>query len=148
MHQMHLMDPNKKLFQDFIETKTGLVLLGNDKACRVAGNGSIIRHLTLGQRTLINETRYVRELKMNLISIGMLDEQGYSISVINGTMKVCRGSMVVLKGKLINWIYILYGKNYIGTADVAIIDENTLWHKRLGHRERFAGIAQIETSWG
>lgn len=85
-----------------------MLLLGNDKACRVAGIGSIRLLLASGQKNIINGVRYV---KRNHISIGVLDKQGYTINANDGVMKVSRGSMTMLNGKRRNGIYILDGKS-------------------------------------
>lgn len=110
-----------------------MLLLGNDKACRVASIGSIRFILASGQKNIINGVRYVPELKRNHISIGMLDKQGYTINANDEVMKVSRGSMTMLNGKLRNGIYILDGKSVTGIVDIAVMDETTVWHRRLGH---------------
>ena len=57
-------------------------------------------------RTLTN-VRHVLRLKKNLISLGTLDKNGFRISWQGGVIKVIRGSLVVMKGKM-NWsIYAL-----------------------------------------
>lgn len=53
------------------------MLLGDNKACKILGTGSIPLQRSSGQKTSISEVMYFPELKRNLISIGMLDRQGY-----------------------------------------------------------------------
>lgn len=84
------MSPNKQWFQGFKHAEIGVVLLGNDNACKVLSTGTIRLHLASRQQTLIQEIRYVPELKRNLISIGIVDRQGYNMHVSKGTMKVCK----------------------------------------------------------
>lgn len=106
-----------------------MVLLGDNKTCKILGTGSIPLQLSSGQKTSITKVRHVPELKRNLISFGMLDRQGYSINATNGKMKVSRGSDLAER----YGIYILEGNTAISTVNVAEMDEITLWHKRLGH---------------
>ena len=51
----------------------------------------------------------VPRLQRNLISIGDLSKQGYDFSRRGGGIRVCRGSLIVIKGRLQNNIYILIG---------------------------------------
>ena len=69
-------------------------------------------------RTL-TDVRHILELKKNLISLGTLDSIGCRFSVEGGVMKVCRGSLVVMKGKKINGLYVLQGDTVIGAAGVS-----------------------------
>ena len=52
-------------------------------------------------------------------------------------MKVVKGSLVVMKGKMNGSLYTLVGSTISGTANVStntMSDEETkLWHLRLGH---------------
>ena len=85
---------------------------------------------------ILQEVRYILELKRNLLSISMFDKNGCSIKVDNGIMKVSKGFMVVMKGVLSNGLYTLIGKTVMGTT-TPIIDlesERTkIWHLRLEH---------------
>ena len=54
-----------------------MVLLGNNKACRVVDIGPIRIKMHDGLERVLQEVRYVLELKRNLI-LGMLDQIGCS----------------------------------------------------------------------
>lgn len=75
------------------------------------------------------------ELKRNLISLGMLDNMGCSIKLESGTLKVMRGSMILMKGDMKNGLYVLQGTAVIGDVGVSNqnLDKTMLWHLRLGH---------------
>lgn len=68
--------------------------------------------------------------------MGILDENGFNIKVEACTMKVVKGSMVLMKGLRKNGLYILQAKTVIG-QDSSVQDKATartwLWHRRLGH---------------
>ena len=85
-------------------------------------------------RTL-TDVRYVSGLKKNLISSGTLDKIGYRITSEGGVMKVARGSLVVMKGKLNGSLYALDGSTILGSANIStstMSDHDTkLWHLRL-----------------
>ena len=74
------MCPIKAWFEDFKEADGGHVLLGNNKHCKILGTGTVkIKHYD-GIERVLEDVRYIPELKRNLISIGMLDKSGYNSS--------------------------------------------------------------------
>lgn len=119
-------------FIDFKDSHSGIVLLGNNKACRIEGHGSVVIKLTSGQENIITHVRYVSELKRNLLSTGMLDKAGYDIRTNNGQIKISKESLTMLKAKLRNGIYVLERSTVLRTV-VAKDDISKLWHLRLGH---------------
>ena len=71
------MTPNKNVFEELCEQDGGSVLLGNNKACKIAGIGSVRFKLHDESIRLLTEVRYVPDLKRNLISLGEFDKKGY-----------------------------------------------------------------------
>ena len=99
-----------------ILTRNGLSLTlktMEDKSCwdikklgRVTGIGSIKLKLANGVTWILQRVRHVLELKGNLISLGMLNAQGYEYKAEGGVLKVKKCSMVMMKGKLVNGLYL------------------------------------------
>ncbi|WVZ24349.1 hypothetical protein V8G54_002893 [Vigna mungo] len=118
------MCPVKEFFENLDQKEHGNVLLGNNKACRVQGVGSV---------------------RLNLISISAFDLGGYTTKVEDGVMRVCSGDFVVAKGRRRNGLYILEGSTVIGHVSVASGTENTarLWHLRMGHISE-KGLEELE----
>ena len=87
-------------------------------------------------RTLSN-VRLVPSLTRNLVSLGVLDDLGYSNKIEGGVMRIAKGSMVVIKGQKREGLYHLIGETLTGcaaTVKESLEDQNAiLWHKRLGH---------------
>ena len=72
---------------------------------------------------------------MNLISIGILDDEGYHIVFGKGTWKVIKGALVMAKGLKVGTLYTLKANTEISNV-VVVAKEGTsvdLWHKQLGH---------------
>ncbi|GJX70822.1 putative RNA-directed DNA polymerase [Tanacetum coccineum] len=70
----------------------------------------------------------------NVISTGLLDEDGYHNSSGNGLWKVTLGSLIVARGKRESKLYMTHPKISKSIVNVVDIDDMTeLWHKRLGH---------------
>ena len=46
----------------------------------------------------LNDVKYVPDLKKNLISLGVLDANGYRIILEEGNLRVARGALVAIRG--------------------------------------------------
>ncbi|WVY98367.1 hypothetical protein V8G54_030518 [Vigna mungo] len=139
------MCPVKEFFENLDQKEHGNVLLGNNKACRVQGVGSVRLKMFDNREMVLQAVRYVPELKRNLISISAFDLGGYTTKVEDGVMRVCSGDSVVAKGRRRNGLYILEGSTVIGHVSVASGTENTarLWHLRMGHISE-KGLEELE----
>ncbi|KAH9686822.1 hypothetical protein KPL70_014523 [Citrus sinensis] len=114
--------------------ETAEVLIATKEKTQV-GIGTVSLKMYDGMVKELTQVRHVPELKRNLISIGMLDQTGYVIKAKNGTLKVIRGSIVIMKGTKQNGSYVLNGHTTVGEASVTEKSEDKarLWHLRLGH---------------
>ncbi|GJR94832.1 retrovirus-related pol polyprotein from transposon TNT 1-94 [Tanacetum coccineum] len=71
--------------------------------------------------------RYIPELKRNLISLGTLDREGYTVKLQNGRVKVIKGSLMVLSRTMKgNCVYSLDGWAESGEASVGIQEKESL----------------------
>ncbi|WVZ20353.1 hypothetical protein V8G54_007675 [Vigna mungo] len=86
-----------------------------------------------GNKLVLKEVRHVPEMRLNLISVGKLDDAGMNNQFSDGRWKLCRGSMIVARGKKEGSLYCMQGKIYKGETNVAQEESKELWHKRLGH---------------
>lgn len=115
--------------KDWVETLNlapeGEVLLGNNKSCRVAGRGSIRIKMHDGVERVLSEVKYVPELKRNLISLGALDKSVLPFHAKDGTLKVSKGSLVVMKGIKNDGIYSLIGSTVTGdSSNISHVNTN------------------------
>ncbi|KAL5552330.1 hypothetical protein UlMin_002506 [Ulmus minor] len=92
------MTSNGGWFEDYKEINRGQVLLGNNSLCKVIGIGSVRIKTHDGFERVLPDVRHVPELNRNLISLGMLDQHGFSWKGDKGLLKVSKGSLVVMKG--------------------------------------------------
>lgn len=81
------MCPTKSKFETFREVDGKTMLLGNNKTCKVMGVGIIRIKMLDGIERLLQDVRYVPELKRKLISLGVLDHGGYSYKCDNGSLR-------------------------------------------------------------
>ncbi|GJZ82865.1 zinc finger, CCHC-type containing protein [Tanacetum coccineum] len=90
---------------DFKEYDGGNILLGYGRECR--------------------GDRYVSELRRNLISLGTLEKEGFTVKMQSGKIKVIKGSLVVLSGtRRANCVYTL--------DDQAVTRKTLKGRKQLG----------------
>ncbi|CAL1392755.1 unnamed protein product [Linum trigynum] len=98
-----------------------------------------------GTKLLLKGVRHVPEMRLNLISVDKLDEEGYCSTFHNGQWKLTRGSLVLAKGKKLSKLYVTEAKispEIVNSAENG--DTIELWHKRLGHmsEKSMAKLAQ------
>ena len=130
------MIPNKAWFEEFKQGDGGVILLGNNRPYKVQGTGSVRIKIHNDVEKLLTNVRFILELKRNLIALGIFDELGYVIKVEVGTIKVLKGSLMVMKGIKKSGIYSLLGSTVFGFVSLVIgssLNNTMLWHKRLGH---------------
>ena len=71
------MYPNRDWFSTYETVSKGVVLMGNNSSCKVAGIGAIkIKMFDEIVKTL-SDVKHVSDLKRNLISLSTLDLKGY-----------------------------------------------------------------------
>lgn len=80
--------------------------------------------------------RFVPGLKRNLISLGTLDNAGFTYKSEKGNLTVYKGSTFKMSDTLKNGMYVLNGSTILGEVNIAS-DQNVKathqWHKRLAH---------------
>ncbi|KAG8485819.1 hypothetical protein CXB51_019218 [Gossypium anomalum] len=133
------MSTNWDWFTTYETVSEGVVLMGNNASCKIAGVGTIKVKMFDGVVRTLSDVRHVSELKRNLISFSTLDSKGYRYTAKNGVLKISKGSLIVMKGqRKTAKLYILQGSTV--TGDTAVVssslsddDITKLWHMRLGH---------------
>ncbi|RDX64245.1 putative mitochondrial protein, partial [Mucuna pruriens] len=97
------MCPRKDYFESLNLKEGGVVLLGNNKPCKVQGMGSI---------------------RLNMFN-------GYTTQIEHGIMKISNNNLVIAKGIKRNGLYILDGSTII--AQVILVSQNQHDKTRLWH---------------
>ncbi|GJZ85112.1 retrotransposon protein, putative, ty1-copia subclass [Tanacetum coccineum] len=141
------MTPRLDNLFDFLECDGGSVQLGDNRECKIRGIGKVRVQLRDGSSFVLNNVRYIPELKRNLISLGTLEKEGYTVKMQSGKIKVINGSRVILSGiRRDNCVYSLDGHAMAGELNASVEEKDSLaqvWHKRLGHISE-AGLQVLE----
>ncbi|GJS54337.1 retrotransposon protein, putative, ty1-copia subclass [Tanacetum coccineum] len=141
------MTPRLDILFDFLECDGGSVQLGDNRECKIRGIGKVRVQLRDGSSFVLNNVRYIPELKRNLISLATLEKEGFTIKMQSDKVKVINGSRVVLSGtRRDNWVYLLDGHAMASELNASVEEKDSLaqvWHKRLGHISE-AGLQVLE----
>ena len=130
--------PKKDWFDTYKPYNGNMVQMGNDATCPVIEIGTVkIKMFDVVVRVLSN-VKHVPNLRKNLISLGVLNDLGYSYSSKGGIMKITKGALMVMKGQKVRTLYKLIGNTVVRrVAITTLVESNTddtkLWHMRLGH---------------
>ncbi|KAG8482771.1 hypothetical protein CXB51_024179 [Gossypium anomalum] len=133
------MSLNRDWFTTYETVSEGVVLMGNNTSCKIAGVGTIKVKMFDGVVRTLSDMRHVPELKRNLISLSTLDSKGYRYTAESRVLKISKGSLVVMKEqRKTAKLYVLQGSTITGDATVASSslsddDITKLWHIRVGH---------------
>ena len=132
------MTPKEDWFDTYKPYDGGMVQKGNDATCPVIGIGTVKIKMFDGVVRVLSNVRHVPNLRKNLISLGLLDDLGYSYSSKGGIMKIIKGALMVMKGQKVSMLYRLIGNTVVGRVAVTTLvesrnNETKLWHMRLGH---------------
>ena len=110
--------------------------MGNEGACRIVGIGDVCLVTSTGCQLVLGDVRHLPKIRLNLISSGRLDDEGYTVSIWNVVMKLGKGNLIVARAPKTNTLYVLHARLCRNEENVAA---GELWNKRLCHmseRER------------
>ncbi|KAG8485591.1 hypothetical protein CXB51_018981 [Gossypium anomalum] len=103
--------------EDLKELEGGVVFMGNDNVCKTMEVGTIQLKNHDGSIQVLIDFHYIPSLKKNLISLGVLESKGLTITLRDGLLKVVAGVLTVMK---------------VSAKDVDSV-ATRLWHMQLGH---------------
>ena len=70
--------PCRDLFTFYKSGKFGVVHMDNKGTSKIIGIGSICIENSMGVKLILKEVRNIPDLRMNLLSMGVLDNEGYT----------------------------------------------------------------------
>ena len=95
----HHVIPTKSLFTTYKAGDFGVVKMGNSSYLKIVGIGDVCIKTNVGCTLILNDVRHVLDLRMNVLSTLALDQAGYSNHLGNGRCKLCKGLLVVARGR-------------------------------------------------
>ena len=67
----------KDIFSFYVAGDFGMVRMGNNGASKIIGMKDIYLETNTGCELLLRNVRHISDIRLNLISIGKLDDEGY-----------------------------------------------------------------------
>ena len=108
--------------------------MGNSGASKIVGIGDICLETGIGNKLVLKDVMHVPDIRLNLISTGRLDDEGFTNFFAESKWKLTKGSLIVAKGKKLNTLYDIEAKLHKKEINVVQKDASIeLWHRRLGH---------------
>ena len=124
--------PHREIIQNYAVGDFGNVYLADGIVLDVVGMRDVCILLPNESVRLLGKVRHIPDLRMNLISVRQLDNEGHAILFVSGTWKVTKGARVLACGKKIGTLYMTSSlRDTIVVAEVST--DTSLWHRRLGH---------------
>jgi hypothetical protein len=91
--------PKRECFSSYIAGDYGYVRMGNEDECKIVGIGNVCLLTSNSCRLKLKDVCHVPDVRLNLISVGRLDDEGYSGGFQNGTWKFCQRSLIVARAQ-------------------------------------------------
>ena len=125
------MIPKKDWFDTYKPHNSCMVQISNDATSPVIGIRTVKIKMFDGVVRVFSNVRHVPNLRKNLISLGVLDDLGYSYSSKGGIMKITKGALMVMKGHKISMLYRLIGNTIVGRVAITTLVESSIVDTKL-----------------
>ena len=106
--------------------------MGNDQSCPIVGRGTVVLELPNKTTLQLNDVRHVPGVRLNLLSTSALDDEGYISRLSGRKWRLSKGALIITQGRKEASLYSVFARTS-GCTMVAKVDEEELWHRRLGH---------------
>ena len=108
--------------------------MGNSGVSKIVGTGDVFLETSIGNKPVLKDVIHVPNIRLNLISIGRLYDEGFTNSFGENKLKLTKGALVVARGKKHKTLYFMEAKLHKGQINATQRDVSIeLWHRRLGH---------------
>ena len=125
------------MFTSYAGGDFGRVKMANYGVIEVVGIGNVNYDHGHGCKLVLNDVRHVPDIRLNIISAGKLDDEGYTNSFGEGKWKPMKGSLIIARCLKQNSLYLMHVMVFGGEVNVTDKDAPIeLWHKRLGHMSK------------
>jgi hypothetical protein len=142
------MTPHREWFCEYEKYDGGDVFLGDDSTTKIMGRGRVKLLLKYGRIRNLSGVLHIPKLARSLIYVSKLDDASVDTVLGEGTCKMVRRSMVVVRGFQCGTLYKLFGITYTNECNIFFVPEKInkeyktnivpgkktmLWHQILGH---------------
>ena len=86
-------------FTSYINGDFGNVRMRNSDVSKIVSIGDICLETSIGTKLILKDVRHVLDIRLNLISTDILDNEGFTNSFGESNWKLTKGSLVMAKRK-------------------------------------------------
>ena len=86
---------HREYFSSYTSDDFGHAMMGNDISSKIIGMGSVTLETSIGCKLVLRDVRHVPNIILNLISTGVLDDEGFTSQSGGGKWKLIKGSLIV-----------------------------------------------------
>ncbi|GMI85506.1 hypothetical protein HRI_002219900 [Hibiscus trionum] len=127
----------RDFFTSYTPSDFGVLKMGNVNLVLVIGMRDVSLVSNNGTKLTLNDVRHAPDIRLNLISAGKLDDEGFCNIFSEGQWKLTKGSLIVTRGKKSSNLYLMQASTSGDTVNVTVNDSLTeLWHKGLNYLEK------------
>uniref|UniRef100_A0A2N9HLW0 Integrase catalytic domain-containing protein n=1 Tax=Fagus sylvatica TaxID=28930 RepID=A0A2N9HLW0_FAGSY len=124
----------REFFTSYKAGNLGRVKMGNKSYADIVRISDICVETNTGYTLKLKDVRHIPDMRLNLISVSVLDKEGYESHLGNGKWKLFKGSLVFARGKICCTLYKTQVKLCRDVVNAAQDDSTPdLWHRRLAH---------------
>ncbi|GJT77626.1 retrovirus-related pol polyprotein from transposon TNT 1-94 [Tanacetum coccineum] len=125
----HMTD-NKSLFSTYKAYDVGNVVFGSNLKGKIIGKGTISN-----DSLTISNVEHVDNLAFNLLSVGQICDNKCQVLFTKEGSKIIKDGKIIGNGIRKNGLYVmkLGNKSQDKLCLAMVVDNSTLWHRRLGH---------------
>jgi len=117
--------PYEDFFSHYKKGDYGTVKMRNHVTNKIVGIDDIVLHRN---KLVRKETRHVPEMRLNLISMGKLDDASFISHFDTGKWKLEKGNLVITIGSNEGSLYIMQGKNLLWRSKCCYRLQRSLAH--------------------
>ncbi|KAJ0013304.1 hypothetical protein Pint_20997 [Pistacia integerrima] len=102
------------LFTSYAASDFGTIKMGNDGLAKVIGIGDMCLEIDNGSSLLLRGVKHIPDIRLNLISMGRLDDEGYCNTFSDAFVHIHKDERFKLDMKTRQCIFIAYGLDEFG----------------------------------
>jgi GAG-pre-integrase domain len=122
----------RDLFSSYKERDYGIIRMKDNEVCKIFDIRDVNVEISLGCKLTLKNVRHAPDMRLHLISVGALDDDGYQSHFFREKWKLLKGILVVARGIKSGLLYVTQVK-MCGEVNVSKYNSIDLWHLWLGH---------------
>ena len=114
----------KDFFTSYTSGEFGSVRMGNDGSAKAIGMEDVCLETSNGTMLILKNVKHIPNIRMNLISTGKLDDEGFCNTFCDSQWKLTRCSMVVAKRKKCSSLYLMHAR--VIDSSINAVDDDSI----------------------